>query len=184
MAWPTGGGERKMSMKRLTIGRDEKTGHIKTRTHKWICFEKLAAYEDAGLDPEEIEAMKLGCMGKAIAEITAFDGVSVARMSELSEADKDGRCVVLPCKVGDTVYVDKRIIFDGWRTKGVTAKIAIGKVVSFRKNGNGVFMKIRFSFTEGSKSYMRSCVVSAIGKTVFLTRAEAEAALQKEAQHE
>ena len=28
----------------------------------------------------------------------------VARLRELAEADKDGRLVVLPCKVGDTVY--------------------------------------------------------------------------------
>ena len=27
-----------------------------------------------------------------------------ARLRELAEADKDGRLVVLPCKVGDTVY--------------------------------------------------------------------------------
>lgn len=32
--------------KRLTLGKDEKTGHRKTTTHKWICFEKLAFYED------------------------------------------------------------------------------------------------------------------------------------------
>ena len=30
--------------------------------------------------------------------------ISTDRLRELAEADKDGRLVVLPCKVGDTVY--------------------------------------------------------------------------------
>lgn len=30
-------------------------------------------------------------------------GVTLDRLRELAEADRDGRCVVLPCKVGDTV---------------------------------------------------------------------------------
>ena len=30
--------------------------------------------------------------------------MTVGRLKELAEADKDGRVVVLPCKVGDTVY--------------------------------------------------------------------------------
>lgn len=32
----------------------------------------------------------------------------VARLRELAEADKDGRLVVLPCKVGDTLWVTGR----------------------------------------------------------------------------
>lgn len=30
-------------------------------------------------------------------------GVTLDRLRELAEADRDGRCVVLPCKVGDTI---------------------------------------------------------------------------------
>lgn len=100
-------------------------------------------------------------------------------LAELAQAKADGRVVVLPVSVGDTVYVDKGVTVksaEGWRTKRI---LFVGKVVSFRKNGNGVFLKIRFSFMEGSKSYMRSYVVSAIGKTVFLTREEAEKALKE-----
>lgn len=117
--------------------------------------DRLAEYEDTGLTPSEV--------------------------AELAQAKADGRVVVLPCAVGDTVYVDKRILFEGWRTEGVTAKIAVGKVVSFRKNGNGVFLKIRFTLEsmEGSLPYMRSYAVSAIGKTVFLSREEAEKALKE-----
>ena len=66
--------------------------------------ERLAAYEDTGLTPESVEAIKLHMMGKAISEITEFNGLQIDRLRELAEADKAGRLVVLPCKVGDTVY--------------------------------------------------------------------------------
>ena len=32
-------------------------------------------------------------------------GVDLDRLKELAEADKEGRCLVMPCKVGDTVYI-------------------------------------------------------------------------------
>ena len=67
-------------------------------------WERLKAYEDTGLYPESVEALKLSMMGKAISEITEFDGLPIDRLRELAEADKDGRVVVLPCKVGDTVW--------------------------------------------------------------------------------
>ena len=107
------------------------------------------------------------------AEIT--QGIPIDRLLTICAAERDGRVVVLPCKVGDTVYVDKRTIYDGWRTKGISAKLAIGKVVSFRQNKSSAYMKIKFAFSVGTRTYMHSYVVSAIGETVFLTRAEAEA---------
>lgn len=63
--------------------------------------DRLAAYEDTGLYPESVEALKLSMMGKAISEITEFEGLPIDRLRELAEADKDGRCVVPPCKVGE-----------------------------------------------------------------------------------
>ena len=60
--------------------------------------DRIAAYEDTELMPENVEALKLSAMGKAIAEITEFDGLPIDRLRELAEADKAGRLVVLPCK--------------------------------------------------------------------------------------
>lgn len=61
---------------------------------------RLAAYEDTGLEPESVEALKLSMMGKAISEITEFDGLPIDRLRELAEADKAGRVAILPCEVG------------------------------------------------------------------------------------
>lgn len=41
------------------------------------------------------------------------DNYELSRLRELAQADKDGRCVVLPCKVGDTIYqigTDREIV--------------------------------------------------------------------------
>lgn len=61
--------------------------------------DRLAAYEDTGLTPEEIKApftedTMINLAAQAL-------GVEPSRLRELAEADKDGRVVVLPCKVGE-----------------------------------------------------------------------------------
>ena len=65
-------------------------------------WDRLAAYEDTGLTPEEVTQIKLAIMGKSLAEIKEFEGVSIDRMIELTQAEKDGRLVVLP----DAKYTD------------------------------------------------------------------------------
>lgn len=75
-------------------------------TWEEAAWSRLAAYEDTGLEPESIEALKLSMMGKALSEITEFSGLPIDRLRELAEADKDGRVVVLPCKVGNTVLAN------------------------------------------------------------------------------
>lgn len=66
--------------------------------------EDLRAYEDTRLTPERcVEFARADAEGRYIVMRDA-EQEGVARLRELAEADKDGRLVVLPCKVGDTVY--------------------------------------------------------------------------------
>nr|DAF77605.1 MAG TPA: hypothetical protein [Caudoviricetes sp.] len=70
------------------------------------CVERLAEHEETGLEP----AM---CANYKTFEDEAISkGVTFKRIVALMEADRDGRVVVLPCKVGDTVYILRRT-FDG-----------------------------------------------------------------------
>ena len=62
--------------------------------------DRLAAYEDTGLEPEEIEK----AMDIVKSAVSAFEDFGVDRLAELAEADREGRCVVLPCKIGDPVW--------------------------------------------------------------------------------
>ena len=84
------------------------------------------------------------------------------RLRELAEADKDGRCVVLPCKVGDTVW---RIIRDG--EPHITRDEVRDMYFADDMTPCVELVGGRVTFTEK------------FGKTVFLSRAEAERALQE-----
>lgn len=65
---------------------------------------RLKAYEDTGLTPEDI---KSALTATAVINLAAPAlGMKPDRLRELAEADKDGRVVVLPCKVGDKVWFE------------------------------------------------------------------------------
>ena len=84
------------------------------------------------------------------------DDYELDRLREIAEAERDGRCVVLPCKFGDTVYSirHERVPDDDYR-------------MSFHIEMRIVNQKFGLIHAD------------CIGKSVFLTRAEAEAALAK-----
>ena len=93
------------------------------------------------------------------------------RLRERAEADKDGRVVVLPCKVGDTVYMIEHI-FD--IDNGVCDEICARKVIGHGGNNLNQLWLV------GSGGICNAYIfVSEFGKTVFLTREEAERAIQE-----
>ena len=67
-------------------------------------WERLKAYEDTGLEPEAVETVKLALCAKHIVDLETLNNTPISRLVELTEADKDRRVVVLPCKEGTTVY--------------------------------------------------------------------------------
>lgn len=84
--------------------RFERSAGLRAKCPAASCYERLAAYEDTGLTPEEIQQMKLALAGETIARLTEINDVPVSRIAALADADKDGRVVILPCHVGDIVY--------------------------------------------------------------------------------
>lgn len=122
-----------------------------------VC-ERLAAYEDTGLTPEEIKApFTEDAMINLAAQAL---GVEPSRLRELAEADKDGRCVVLPCKVGDKLY-----------------RVFAGEIFEHRV-GSMKYFAIQGKWDIETYPFC-PCVESSIGKTIFLTHKEAEKALQE-----
>ena len=114
---------------------------------------RLAAYEDTGLTPEQCENAKV-----IIEAAFSDDTAKAERIRELLKADRDGRLVVLPCKVGDMVYFT-----------------LLGRIIEKQ-----VFSIVSFSdstriYCGGTSEYFRP---EDIGKTFFLTREEAEKALE------
>lgn len=60
--------------------------------------DRLAAYEDTGLEPEAVETVKIALAAKHMVGLETLNNTPISRLVELAEADKDGRVVVLPCK--------------------------------------------------------------------------------------
>nr|DAG70834.1 MAG TPA: hypothetical protein [Caudoviricetes sp.] len=130
-------------------------------------LDRLAAYEDTMLEPEEVadfdrlvklyleagldKQFVLACIEATKA------GMTIDRLHELAQADKEGRCVVLPCKIGGTVYSirHERVPDDDYR-------------MSFHTEMRIVSQKFGLIHAD------------CIGKSVFLTREAAEAALRRE----
>lgn len=119
-------------------------------------YSELAAYEDSGCAPEEVlpkdKADEIALKLMRLADLESL--CSYTRLRELAEADKDGRVVVLPCKVGDTVYL-------------IVTKRAKVYMPEFR-----FVKKSRLTFFNMER------VLQDFGKAVFLTREEAEKALE------
>ena len=114
----------------------------------------LREYLDTELTPEEID------MDHEAAEQLRYlcRDCALDRLEELAEADRAGRLVVLPCKVGDTVY---------FALLGRIIEKQVFSIVSFSNS-------IRI-YCDGTSEYFRP---EDIGKTFFLTREAAEAALE------
>ena len=107
-------------------------------------WERLKEYEDTGLEPEQVMELKSFTQG-GIHKVD--DGWK--HVQELLQAEQDGRLVVLPCKVGDTVYqIDAERVYES-EVKWI------------------IFDCDDIAFDE-----------RAIGGSIFLTREEAEAALK------
>ena len=123
------------------IGDRSGADRISQSAFRQRCVEQLADYEDTKLTPEEID------MDHEDAEQLRqlCRNCDLDRLEKLAEADRAGRLAVLPCKVGDTVYILRRT-FDGADVVGET----------------------ELWWTD----------IPQIGKTVFLTREAAEAALE------
>lgn len=122
--------------------------------------DRLAAYEDRECAPEEVlpkdKADEIALKLMRLADLESL--CSYTRLRELAEADKEGRLVVLPCKVGDTVY---------FALLGRIIEKQVFSIVSF-SNSTRIYCG-------GTSEYFRP---EDIGKTFFLTREEAEKALE------
>lgn len=97
-----------------------------------------------------------------------------AKLAAYEDAEEQGRLIVLPCKVGDTVYTNTS--WSGWylreSARPYKARVVFAGLNNSENMGGGVFNVVY------AKGQMMQFRFSDIGKTVFLTREEAEKALE------
>lgn len=113
-------------------------------------WERLKQYEDSRLSPEDAANLH--------AILRLGDGMTLMRLRELAVADQEGHVVVQPCKIGDILY-----------------RVFAGEIFEHRV-GSMKYFAIQGRWDIETYPFC-PCVESSIGKTVFLTREEAEKAL-------
>ncbi len=91
----------------------------------------------------------------------------VDRLRELAEADKAGRVVVLPCRVGKKIcYLNGKYIIEV-------------EVVGYKVDETGAWLFIGETYNpETNRAYHCDLETERIGKTVFFAREEAEKAME------
>lgn len=95
--------------------------------------------------------------------IDQMSDIDPNRLVDICQAERDGRLVVLPCKVGDTVCKH-------WKVGGKT-EIGSALVTGFEIANDGI------NYCYRVKRFDRKETIKKFGKTVFLAREEAEATL-------
>ena len=143
-------------MKRMTIRNSDWTVSQPTNLNWENVLYRLAAYEDTDLEPEQVMELKSFTQG-GIHKVD--DGWK--HVQDLLQAEKEGRMVLLPRKVGDTVWViwGKDVIYY------IVDRIHI-------LANNQVQIRAKHHVIDNVYLYP-----DMFGKTVFLTREEAEAAM-------
>ena len=137
---------------RLKIGNTEYSGEA---------VDRLAAYEGTGLELEEIlSAVDMAKIACALHELNAYKELgSIDCLRKLAQADREGRCVVLPAKPDQTIYQ--------WRIGDDCPSVS--RLDGVQINADG---EITYPIWNG---YL---IAEDFGRTVFLTREEA--ALRRE----
>lgn len=112
-------------------------------------------------------------------------GTEAKRFIDFLNADDDGRLLVLPCKVGDTVWVigEGRVVECYIDEARLYNDNNVAYLVSCDHDCDGCpFFSWHENYSGGwscNGEYGDNCILSAdFGKTVFLTREEAEKALE------
>lgn len=121
-----------------------------------VC-ERLAAYEDLGVSPEQLHEVSKLYLEKC-EEINRLR----AELEEYKSAEEKGLLLRLPCKIKDTVYaiVKNKIV------KDVVEDYDIWSL----RNGLHLRIKLRTH---------RNYVIGLFGKDIFLTKEEAEQVLKQ-----
>ena len=92
-------------------------------------------------------------VGDAICQLADYeDTIPLARAKELAQAEKDGRLVVLPCNVGDTVWTN--LAMSGWyfrdKDRPYSAKVVFMGLNNSDEMGRGLFNVLFQTTTKSS----------------------------------
>lgn len=185
-------------MKRLTESYEkyisrfpkELRGETKYRMDSGIVYERLGAYEDLDERLNAVYGEHDGLLGKMVEHLERHVGVDIPepifhsllitdedvdRWMEFNRLEKKGKLLKLPCKIGDMVWDNDW----GRPCSFEVTGFSFGSMNEDYTEEDIIPDQVLVYYTNSSGSITGNFAVSEIGKTVFFTREEAEAALQK-----
>jgi hypothetical protein len=137
-----------------------------------MMFERLTRWENNDKDVADLieEKSDFDGLTEAVNRLAAYEdsGLSPDEVQELAKAKADGRLVVLLCKVGDNVYFLLQELDGEWYVSSPHRITEIGT----RGFWTSAFPLEKPNAMDDFTSW------SEFGKTVFLTREDAEKALE------
>ena len=134
-------------------------------------YYRLSQIEDILGDEYDLDRLSVLCnqrmtMREEVSQRFSLTAkIPLDRLREIAEAERDGRCVVVPCKPGDTVW---RIVNDA------TPHITKDKCLTIMLDNGSMWVDLIDNGMNGLY----------FGQRLFRTRAEAEAALKAREQDE
>lgn len=164
-------------MERLTERLENGVINVKYASQHETAIHRLAAIEDILGDDYDLDCLREALERQSeyeafmkdwevLAEIAgAVRKAGAKRAAELVEADRDGRCVVLPVKRGDVVYCILERLDE---TTGKRYKVVTQKEVTFMQSLPDLFECQGFVYT-----------FDEFGKTVFRTKEAAQEELER-----
>ncbi len=135
-----------------------------------VAVGRLAAYEDTGLEPEDIKEIMNRLNERFLLLLAKEYETTPKRAMEILMAERDGQLVVLPCKVGDQVYFP---VAGRWDSATIEHIEVWSTGVRFFWVQYDIGPETNELWDDGDFE------LDDIGKTVFLTRQEADAALEQ-----
>lgn len=139
----------------------EGVGAITTQRRLPELIARLAQYEDTGLEPDEIK--RSDALLRGFIDLSRRHARTLHWIEEVMIADREGRLLVPPCRVGDIVFLI---------VPGLSSPMPV-PVCSLTWRGGKWSINADREETEPPK-----VVNFQIGKTAFLTREDAEKALE------
>lgn len=154
-------------MERLTlVPNDGSDAGLRGYCAEQDAINRLAAYEDTGLEPDEVDQIRRAAQTMMFPTVADFVRYAIQNFEDLEKyrkAEAEGHLFMTPCKEGDTVWT----IWDDEVRENTVLGVTVDRYG----------LHILAQYNQGGA--IRDYNFDRIGKTVFLTREAAEAALKE-----
>ncbi|MDD5353259.1 MAG: hypothetical protein PHS93_08885 [Candidatus Omnitrophica bacterium] len=140
------------------------------KTYDGSALDRADQYiERLELENGKLQAQVAATLGQLKSSDYEVSGLSPEEVQEIAQAKAEGRLVVLPCKVGDTVYALQSKRISEFCVDPLHKEIVVAKIIEITLKDGITWLRL-YSTDDRIADYKGD----SFGKTVFLTREAAD----------